>query len=587
MAEVKSIKTEEGANQKTGQPPRARGSEVFVGGLSHTVTEDMIREIFSSCGEVLEIRMMKDQNGALKGYCFVRFATKEAAMKAQQEKSNLTLQGKKIGVALSSDKDTLFLGNLRKDWVSEDVESMVRQAFQDVVSVVLGMPPNTGESVPDKKKHNRGFAFVHFASHAAAARAHRVGSKQDFMLGGKWRVLVDWAESNPELDPDEMAKVKVAFVGNLPNNSNEDFLRKLFEPFGKLERVAISRKSNMPVGFVHFNERSELDKAMKELDGKTIEGPDKGPMFKIQVTVAKPADKAKKRNREEFQKVVANKSDGQAKTSADVTSYKALDYLNLNAKVPRVDTKPMEVPTVADPYEVAVLSLPSSVTDRLLRIFRQGLATRYDIDIQCLTSLRELPAVTAVAILEQFATNNFADGRNKGAYLAGLIARYKVDSLASRRIPMLHQGQSSDLPSRDAGLLGMTGTNNSSLLLDPLAASRPLPGSALLRHDPYATATSLGSFSQVPQLLTGDSLLERMPTRLDDVHSLSSYRAPASNGFNLGSGLPEASVTERRPPIKFDPFTGQPFKFDPFTGEPIQQPGPVSLPSSHFTGKYY
>nr|ADE76570.1 unknown [Picea sitchensis] len=78
-----------------------------------------------------------------------------------------------------------------------------------------------------------------------------------------------------------------------------------------------------------------------------------------------------------------------------------------------------------------------------------------------------------------------------------------------------------------------------------------------------------------------------MPTRLDDVHSLSSYRAPASNGFNLGSGLPEASVTERRPPIKFDPFTGQPFKFDPFTGEPIQQPGPVSLPSSHFTGKYY
>ena len=35
-------------------------------GLSHIVTEDMIREIFSSRGEVLEICMMKDQNGALK-----------------------------------------------------------------------------------------------------------------------------------------------------------------------------------------------------------------------------------------------------------------------------------------------------------------------------------------------------------------------------------------------------------------------------------------------------------------------------------------------------------------------------------------
>jgi len=166
MAEVKAIKAEEGANQKTGQPPRVKGSEVFVGGLSHTVTEDMIRELFSSCGEVVEIRMMKDQNGASKGYCFVRFAMKEAAMKAQKEKNNITLQGKRIGVVSSSDKDILFLGTLRKEWLPEEVESMVRQAFQDVVSVEVAMPPRTGESPPDKRKLNRGFAFVHFASHA-------------------------------------------------------------------------------------------------------------------------------------------------------------------------------------------------------------------------------------------------------------------------------------------------------------------------------------------------------------------------------------------------------------------------------------
>ena len=38
-----------------------------------------------------------------------------------------------------------------------------------------------------------------------------------------------------------------------------------------------------------------------------------------------------------------------------------------------------KVPTVADSYEVAVFSLPTSVTGHLLRIFRQGLATRYDV----------------------------------------------------------------------------------------------------------------------------------------------------------------------------------------------------------------
>ena len=38
-----------------------------------------------------------------------------------------------------------------------------------------------------------------------------------------------------------------------------------------------------------------------------------------------------------------------------------------------------KVPTVADPYEVDVLSLPTSVTDHLLWIFHQGLVTRYDV----------------------------------------------------------------------------------------------------------------------------------------------------------------------------------------------------------------
>ena len=65
--------------------------------------------------------------------------------------------------------------------------------------------------------------------------------------------------------------------------------------------------------------------------------------FQYQVTVAKPADKAKKRNREEAQKVAANKSDGQAKVPTDITANKALDYFNLNGKFPHLDAKPMEV----------------------------------------------------------------------------------------------------------------------------------------------------------------------------------------------------------------------------------------------------
>lgn len=115
--------------------------------------------------------------------------------------------------------------------------------------------------------HQRPFCLLLEIQSQAAARAYRVGSRTDFVLPGGWHPLIDWAEKEPEPDPEEMAKVrfvycslslsismlisslcvsfwalyvfqaKVAFIGNLPTNSDEDFLRELFEPFGKVDKV--------------------------------------------------------------------------------------------------------------------------------------------------------------------------------------------------------------------------------------------------------------------------------------------------------------------------------------------------------------
>lgn len=143
-----------------------KGSEVFVGGLSRTITESNIREVFSTCGEIIEVRMMTDQNGKSKGYCFVRFTTKEAANKAIKEKSGFMVEGKKIGVVPSTDQTTLFFGNLPKDWSPDEFDKMVCQAFQDVTSVDLAMPFGSGDTSLGQKQQNRGFAFVKFSSHA-------------------------------------------------------------------------------------------------------------------------------------------------------------------------------------------------------------------------------------------------------------------------------------------------------------------------------------------------------------------------------------------------------------------------------------
>lgn len=43
----------------------------------------------------------------------------------------------------------------------------------------------------------------------AAARAHRIGSKPDFMLGVDLHPVVDWAEPEPEFDLADTAKVPI------------------------------------------------------------------------------------------------------------------------------------------------------------------------------------------------------------------------------------------------------------------------------------------------------------------------------------------------------------------------------------------
>ncbi|EAZ20977.1 hypothetical protein OsJ_36630 [Oryza sativa Japonica Group] len=89
---------------------RVKGAEVFVGGLPRSVTDRALREVFSPCGEIVDLRIMKDQNGISK------------------------LQGKRLAVDLSLDQDTLFFGNLCKDWGIEEFEELIRKSMlEDVV----------------------------------------------------------------------------------------------------------------------------------------------------------------------------------------------------------------------------------------------------------------------------------------------------------------------------------------------------------------------------------------------------------------------------------------------------------------------
>uniref|UniRef100_A0A804LQX8 RRM domain-containing protein n=1 Tax=Zea mays TaxID=4577 RepID=A0A804LQX8_MAIZE len=579
-----------------------KGTEVFVGGLPRSATESTLREIFSSCGEIIDARIMKDQSGHSKGYGFVRFAKRDYANTAKRQKNGIEVQGKRLVVELSMDQDTVFFGNLCKEWTLEEFEELIHKAFKDVVSVDLAMASNLGSS--NKKNINRGFGFVRFSSHAAAARVIRIGSRTDFMLGDILHPAINWADKESHLDPDEMAKMKSAFIGNLPEDVNEEYLRKLFGQFGEVVRVAISRKGQCPVAFVHFAKRSELENAIEEMDGKTVRGPGRGPSFKIQVSVARPtADNDKKRSREEVRTRRSNASGDRRDYSHGRYGHDSLDR---QVKAPRLSNY---VADAADPYESAVNSLPSAVKEVLLRILRLRIGTRYDIDIHCVKSLDELPESSALAVLNQFLISG-GDKHNKGDYFASLVAKAETFGLTHAlhgttylsRNPEMH---SKRYPHEDYDFVTPRSSRYDSSAHHPSTYYEDDPPVSESRVRRYAEERSTIVRSPEPRPRYDETDIRinpepRLPyesrhnaekhldRRYIQEHSSNIERPaeeallsrerrflpaagymPNPGGSDFRSRSP-AEYSAQRQQMRFDPFTGEPYKFDPFTGEPIR-----------------
>ncbi|MBN2356822.1 RNA-binding protein [candidate division KSB1 bacterium] len=59
---------------------------IYVGNLPKTIEEETIRELFAAFGEVTDVKLIKEpETGELRGFGFVRMASKSDALKAIRE----------------------------------------------------------------------------------------------------------------------------------------------------------------------------------------------------------------------------------------------------------------------------------------------------------------------------------------------------------------------------------------------------------------------------------------------------------------------------------------------------------------------
>jgi len=88
--------------------------KLFVGNLPWGITNDSLRDLFASVGEVVEAMVITDRmSGRSKGFGFVTFATEEAAQAAIQQLNEKEVEGRKIIVNVARPKEERRDGGFR------------------------------------------------------------------------------------------------------------------------------------------------------------------------------------------------------------------------------------------------------------------------------------------------------------------------------------------------------------------------------------------------------------------------------------------------------------------------------------------
>lgn len=262
-------------------PPPSRGCEIFIGKIPRDCFEDELVPVFQTIGDIYEFRLMMDFSGRNRGYAFLMYTRKQDARKAVAELDNYEIRkGRMLGVCVSIDNCRLFVGGLPKTKQKKEILQVMKITTDSVVDVIVY--PNAHD-----KSKNRGFAFVEYENHRAAAIARRKLIPGRILFWGQ-QIAVDWAEPEPEIEQEIMDTVKILYVRNLMMGTTEETLKRVFtEATGKenvVERVKIIRD----FAFVHFTTRDDAVTAKDKLDGTNLEN------SKIEVVFAKPVEKSKR-----------------------------------------------------------------------------------------------------------------------------------------------------------------------------------------------------------------------------------------------------------------------------------------------------
>lgn len=169
-------------SQPRGLAPAPPATTVYVGNLFYEITDDQLQRIFSRFGEIVAVRLSKDDRGLSRGFAHVEFKTLESATAAIENLDQQVFEGRNLVVQYHRHKPrtsrireaqrpeipatkTLFVGNMSYEMSDKDLNDLFRD-IPNVVDVRVAIDRRTGQP--------RGFAHAEFIDVNSATEGMKI-----------------------------------------------------------------------------------------------------------------------------------------------------------------------------------------------------------------------------------------------------------------------------------------------------------------------------------------------------------------------------------------------------------------------------
>lgn len=230
---------------------------IYVADIPADASDDDLRAAYTPCGTIHSVYCVRDRTtGKIKGYGFVNFLSSEAREAALNPHRDFFVQGKKVRAFRSTDKSTLFLGNLPQGITATELRETLEKIAGPIASLTL----------------KNGFAFAQYANFRQAERASALLRSQT-INGVAIKVQTAISQDRKNNGPDTQ---RTLYVRNLAPTVTDDSLRAHFSKYGGVSKANVARHNRTGAsrcfGFIEMATGADATAALRGCNNSALEG---------------------------------------------------------------------------------------------------------------------------------------------------------------------------------------------------------------------------------------------------------------------------------------------------------------------------